>query len=189
MVFRGGIRMRRITVLCLAFFLVIFSGSVFADSDNFLENLEGKLQTENAYYHKNTVTFEDTISFQGEVTKVIKQDDPNTDANEQELEKHQANLMIGLAKYKEIRGNLFTFDKKELYFYDVDKEEFLTSQNVIQNKQADDFFQEHMKSTGTEKSTFTEVLIALLMLILIFIPWLIALIQGKRMPEYTISRY
>jgi hypothetical protein len=180
---------RRVTVLCLAFFLFIFSGSVFADSNHFLIDLDEKLQTENAYYHKNTVAFEDTLSFQGEVTKVIKQDDPKTEANEQELEKYQANLMVGLAKFQEIRGNLFTFDKKEIYFYDVDKAEFLTSQNVIQNKQAEDFFQQYMKSTGTEKSTFTEILIALLMLILIFIPWLIALIQGKRMPEFYIYRY
>lgn len=177
------------TVLLLAFFFFGFSCSAFANSGNFLNDLEEKLQTENAYYHKNTVTFEETISFQGEVTKVIKQDDPKTDANEQELETYQANLSIGLAKYKEIRGNLFTFDKKEIYFYDVDKEEFLTSQNVIQNKQAEDFFQEYMKSTGTEKSTFTEIIIALLMLILIFIPWLIALIQAKRIPEFTIYRY
>jgi hypothetical protein len=177
------------TVLFLACFLFVFSGSAFANSGNFLNDLEEKLQTENAYYHKNTVSFEETISFQGEVTKVTKQDDPKTEANEQELETYQANLSIGLAKYKEIRGNLFTFDKKEIYFYDVDKKEFLTNQNVIQNKQAEDFFQEYMKSTGTEKSTFTEVLIALLLLILIFIPWLIALIQGKRMPEFTIYRY
>lgn len=177
------------TVLLLAFFLFVFSGSAFANSGNFLNDLEEKLQTENAYYHKNTVSFEETISFQGEVTKVTKQDDPETEANEQELETYQANLSIGLAKYKEIRGNLFTFDKKEIYFYDVDKEEFLTSQNVIQNKQAEDFFKEYMKSTGTEKSTFTEIIIALLMLILIFIPWLIALIQGKRIPEFTIYRY
>jgi hypothetical protein len=181
--------MRRMTVLCLVFLLFVFSGSVFAASDNFLNDLEGKLQKENAYYHKNTVTFDETISFQGEVTKVIKQDDPKTEANEQELETYQANLMVGLAKYQEIRGNLFTFDKKEFFFYDVDKEEFLTSQNVIQNKQAEDFFQQYMKSTGIEKSTFTEILIALLMLILIFIPWLIALIQGKRMPEFNIYRY
>jgi hypothetical protein len=180
---------RRVTVLCLAFFLFIFSSSVFADSNHFLNDLEEKLQTENAYYHKNTVAFEETLSFQGEVTKVIKQDDPKTEANEQELEKYQANLIVGLAKFQEIRGNLFTFDKKELYFYDEDKGEFLTSQNVIQNKKAEDFFQQYMKSTGTEKSTFTEILIALLMLILIFVPWLIALIQGKRMPEFNIYRY
>jgi hypothetical protein len=179
---------RRITILCLAFFLFGFTGSAFADSDNFLNDLEKKLQTENAYYHKNTVIFEETISFQGEVTKITKQDDPKTEANEQELEKYQANLIVGLAKYQEIRGNLFTFDKKEFYFYDVDKKEFLTSQNVIQNKQAEDFFQQYMKSTGKEKSTFTEVMIALLMLILIFVPWLIALIQGKR-PEFNIYRY
>jgi hypothetical protein len=180
---------KRITVLCLAFLLFVFLGTGFAASDNFLNDLEGKLRTENAYYHKNTVAFEETLSFQGEVTKVTKQDDPKTDANEQELETYQANLIVGLAKYQEIRGNLFTFDKKEFFFYDADKEEFLTSQNVIQNKQAEAFFQQYMKSTGTEKSTFTEVMIALLMLILIFVPWLIALIQGKRMPEFNIYRY
>jgi hypothetical protein len=179
---------RKITVLCLTFLLIFFSSSVFAVSDDFLSDLEENLRTENVYYHKNTVVFEETISFQGEVTKITKQDDPKTEANEQELETYQTNLMVGLAKYQEIRGNLFTFDKKEIYFYDSDKKEFLTSQNVIQNKQVEDFFQQYMKSTGTEKSTFTKIIIALLMLILIFIPWLIAIIQGKR-PEFNIYRY
>jgi hypothetical protein len=185
---------RKIIFLSLVFFLFFTTNALAAGSQSettgdFLKNLEDKLQKENSYYHKNSVSYEETLSLKGEVTKVIKQDDPNTDANEQELETYDANLIIALADYQEIRGNLFTFDKKELFFYDEDKKEFLTSQNVLQNKEAEVFFQEHMKSTGIEKSTFTEWLISLLMLILIFVPWLIALIQGKRMPFVTIYRY
>lgn len=182
----GGRGLKRVMILSFVFFLGIFTSLVSANSNDqavevFQKELEKKLQMENAYYHSNTVNFESTTSFQGEVTKIIKQDDPKTEANEQKLEIYTSNLIIGFASYEEIRGNLFTFEKKEFHYYDLDKEEFLTSQNVMQNQQAEEFFQKNMDNVGKEKTIKTHIIITLLMLLLILVPWLIGLIHSKRM--------
>ncbi|WP_442595796.1 hypothetical protein [Neobacillus sp. D3-1R] len=176
--------MKQAVSLFLVVLLFTFSSFVFAtskESDTFLKELEKKLQNDNTYYHENTVSLEQVISFKGDVTKVIKQDDPKTEENEEKVEVYPSTIIIALADYEEIRGHLFTFEKKDFYYYDAEKNEFLTNPNVIQNKQAEEFFKKYAESVGKEKTFLTNFLITFILFILVMVPWLIGLIHEKRM--------
>lgn len=176
--------MKQAYLLCLVGMLFVFSSLISAsskESETFLKELEKKLQKENVYYHLNTVSFEKELSFKGDVTKIIKEDDPKTEENEEKVKVYPATIMIALANYEEIKGHLFTFKKKDFYYYDMDNNEFLSNPNVIQNKQAEEFFHKYSDSVGKEKTLLTNTLISLILLALLVVPLLIGLIHEKRM--------
>lgn len=148
--------MRKWIVLLMALFLLVPATAALADTsagiNQFKQSLNKQMIDSNHQYVKNTVSIVDAIELNGNVTKVLKADDPSTPENEENVEKYQTNLIAVLAEVKEERDGIFHFSKKALYYYDVDHDEFLKFGDVFENPEIDAFFN---KNVGEVHKTFT----------------------------------
>ncbi|PLS15436.1 hypothetical protein CVD28_22715 [Bacillus sp. M6-12] len=159
----------------------LLQSPVFAADEGtsaFGNQMEDQLQKTVHYYDSESMTIKDYITVKGHVVKVIKADDPDTEANEETIEEYDSNLAIAYVEYQQVRDSLFYFTKTELLFYDIDKDEFLTSGNVLTNKEIKVFFDKYVMEMGKHMNRSSEILIIVLLALAFLIPFLIMLVKS-----------
>ncbi|MCA1031678.1 hypothetical protein LCL95_11640 [Bacillus timonensis] len=141
-----------------------------AEDQNLTDALNSKLKETVNYYDANSVKIVDSVSLKGEVFKVLMKDNPDTEENEEKIEKYQSNIIALLVEYQKKRDHIFYFDKTDIYYYDLDKNEFLILPNVIQNKEIEEFFSENLDNLHTSMQITTTFLSVLFIFLFIVIP-------------------
>ncbi|MEL3972912.1 hypothetical protein AAEO50_11520 [Rossellomorea oryzaecorticis] len=115
----------------LLIFLLFFCGSgnaVFA-SDPIIDSIDEHL-SEEAYFKKGTVIVRDFVDITGEVM-----------ISEEETESVKIKALY--ISYTEQRDRFFHFTNKEIYYYDLDHNELLSSTSVVLNDDLKSFIDTH----------------------------------------------
>lgn len=169
--------------------------SIITDRDHeFAQALETYLNDTINYYHKNSSKILDSINLQGNVIKTIQTDDPKTPENEEKTEEYTSHIITGYIEYEQKRDKLFVFKKRDVYYYDLDKKEFLAANNVFGNPEIKAFFQKYMHHLDKTMTPFSSTLAMILISSILIIPFLIMISydQGnsikKTRLQPTISR-
>lgn len=168
--------MRKWLILLFSIVLILPVSSALAEAPNandtklFTQSLEKSLVKGNFYYDENSIEIMDSIQLDGNVTKVIKQDDPATEEDETNIETYKSNLIVALVQIKEKRDSVFYFNKKELYYYDVKNNEFLVYSTVHDNPEIEKFLHKYTSDLGKHLSIGS----LLLLLIILSTPFILA---------------
>ncbi len=141
--------------------------------------LDGHLEKTVHYYNSQSAHIKDFISFKGNVVKIVKADNPSTPENEEKTEEYESVIAAGFIEYELKRDGLFIFKKRDIYYYDLEKEEFLTSANVFGNKEIKEFFQLYLHDMTKELTGSSLALVMLLLSFLIIVPVLIMIFHNK----------
>lgn len=141
--------------------------------------LDGHLQKTVHYYNEQSAIVKDFLSFKGNVVKVVKADNPSTPENEEKTEEYESSIAAGFVEYELKRDGLFIFKKRDIYYYDLEKEEFLTSANVFGNKEIKEFFQLYLHDMTKELTGSSLVLVMLLLSFIIIVPVMIMIFHNK----------
>ncbi len=155
---------------------------------DFSEKLESSLQSSENYYDEHTINILDAFQMEGEVVKVLQPDDPLTDEDEMKTEVSQSTITVAYVEFLKKRDSIFFFKKKEIFFYDTEKGQFLTFSNVSGNEEIKEYFDEHVHELKTtmQMSSLITYLVLLFAFVLI-IPLLIISFTrgGSRSTAYT----
>ncbi|MDZ5472078.1 hypothetical protein SM124_09995 [Bacillus sp. 31A1R] len=145
----------------------------------FSRALEKDLRNNAHYYHLNSAVILDSFDMEGNVFKMIKTDDADTPENEEITEEYTSHLAVALVEYKQKRDSFFYFTKKEIYYYDVEKEEFLTSSNVFMNDKISAFFKHHLDDLKKEMTPLSNLIIMAMISLLLIVPYLIMIFHNQ----------
>lgn len=154
-------------------------------SQQFLQELDNRLEQEISYYHEGSVKVLDALTMDGEVTKTISTDDPVTEENEEKVETYQSNFTIALVEFQEKRDGFIYYDKTELYFWDNENNEFLTFSNIAKNERASDFFENYSESLHKEMQLTSLIIFMIMLSIVIAVPVLITLFFAPARSTFT----
>lgn len=160
---------------------MVYPNFIFASegSSSFTKALEERLESASSYNDPNTVTIVDSISLKGEVFKVVTKDNPETPEDETETETYESTIIAALVEYQQVRDSIFKFNKTEIYYYDLDNNEFLEVSNVIGNPEFETFNNENSENVHKEITPFSSTLVILLILSACFlVPVLIFMFHG-----------
>lgn len=174
-------------LLCTLFLLsIFFPSSIEASmpsevSTEFSNAIEEQISNTVNYYHKNSSTVLDSLYMQkADVMKILETDDPSTEENEEKIEEYQADIVVGFVEFEQQKDTIFFFKKTEIYYYDLENDEFLTASNVFINEEVKDFFNSHVDGLGKHITPMSITIASVLILFsLLCIPLLILIFQHK----------
>ncbi|WP_075981289.1 hypothetical protein [Bacillus massilinigeriensis] len=169
-------------------FLWINEKKAYANENNnegiseFAKALEDSLKDTINYYHENSSVILDSVDIQGNVFKTISADDPDTEENEEKTEEYTSHIIAGYIEYEQKRDSLFIFKKKDVYYYDLDKKEFLTASNVFGNEEIKSFFQKYMHHLEKEITPLSSTIAMIFISSILIFPLIILIFhhQGNR---------
>jgi hypothetical protein len=177
-----GIRLKQTRLIFFSVILLFLLPSFTlanGDSSSFTSALEERLESSDSYYDKNSVTIIDSVSIKGEVFKVVTKDNPETPEDETETETYESTIIAALVEFQQVRDSIFKFDKTEVYFYDLDNNEFLEVSNVIGNPEVERFNNVNSENVHKEITLFSSLLVIFLIGIACFlVPILIFMFHG-----------
>jgi hypothetical protein len=171
-----------LSAFLLCFLIVpVVSGQTISHDDmkEFRKNLNKKLSKDIHRYHDNSIQIIDMISLEGEVIKDTKQEGPKSEKNEKQSDKYTSQLMVALVEFEQKQDELLYFKNTELYFYDLENDEFLNYSNVYTNKEAESFFEKHRTQTGKEISNMSMTIFLLCLSTLLIVPILLMIFHNK----------
>jgi hypothetical protein len=121
---------RYIYYLLIFLLLVCGSANAVIASDPIIDSIDEHLSKEEAYFKKGTVTVRDFVDTTGEV--MISED-----------ETESVKIKALYISYTEQRDQFFHFTNKEIYYYDLDHNELLSSSSVVLNDDLKAFIDNH----------------------------------------------
>lgn len=174
-------------LLCTLILLsIFFPSSIEASmpsevSKEFSKAIEEQISNTVNYYHKNSSTVLDSLYMQkADVMKILETDDPSTEENEEKIEEYQADIVVGFVEFEQQKDTIFFFKKTEIYYYDLENDEFLTASNVFINEEVKDFFNSHVDELGKHITPMSITIASVLILFsLLCIPLLILIFHHK----------
>ncbi|MFD2446489.1 hypothetical protein ACFSO7_21225 [Bacillus sp. CGMCC 1.16607] len=180
-----------ISIIMIAFLmtLILPSHSNASETKEVNASMENYLKNNVHYYHDQSMKITDQIELSGKVTKIIKTDDPKTEANEEKIEEYQSNLIVAFVEYELVRDSIFFFTKKDYIFYDADRDEFLLSGHVLGNAEVKTFFNKHVSEVGKKLNAFSQVLITALFLLSFLIVIIVMLVTEAKHKVTSYSYY
>ncbi|UQX54027.1 hypothetical protein M5V91_25835 [Cytobacillus pseudoceanisediminis] len=104
--------------ICCFLFAVLLSVQYLmpakaADAEKEFEDiLEEQLRSTIHYYSEDSFSVIDAYGMQGQVTKIVTPDDPQTSENEEETEEYSSHIGIVFLELEQKRDGLFIFKKK-----------------------------------------------------------------------------
>jgi hypothetical protein len=168
-----------LSVLFLLSFLFVSVASAQTispeDTKDFRMNLNEKFMKEIHQYRDNSIQIIDMISLEGEVTK----DNTNKERNVKQRDKYTSSLIVALVEFEQEHDDFVFLKSRELYYYDLDHEEFLTYSNVYTNKEVESFFDQHRTHTGKEISNMSMAIFLLCLSTLLIVPILLMIFHNK----------
>ncbi|MFZ3590075.1 hypothetical protein ACOI1C_12535 [Bacillus sp. DJP31] len=152
-----------LVTLCLLGFAV-FGSTALAEinpehQEKFSNYVENRTKGLENYYDENSVKILKSLQMDGTVYKLVTQDDPATPEDETVTEEYQSGIVAAVIDYQLKRDTLFKFDKQEIVFYGVDKDEQLSLSNVEQNEELSNFYNEYSGTLHTKMQPFSTALI------------------------------
>jgi len=148
-------------------------------SQQFLEALDSKLAQEVSYYHEGSVEVLDALTMDGEVTKTI----------EDNVETYESNFTIAYVEFQEKRDGFIYYDKTELYYWDNEKNEFLTFSNVAKNERASDFFESYSKALHKDMQITSLIIFMAMLAILIGVPIILTIVFAPSRSTFTETQF
>lgn len=137
----------------------------------FTKALNSLLKDTINYYHDNSITTLDVLQKeQADVVKVVKTDDPDTPENEEVIEEYQSDIFVALVEYEQKRDTFFTFKKKEMYYYDLENDQFLSPSSVFLNEEVEDFFQKNIESLGKHITPVSLIIAIIMISFIVLVP-------------------
>jgi hypothetical protein len=170
-----------ILLLCILSPTVIKASMPSEIQAEFSKALEEQLKTTINYYYENSGTIIDSMHMpKANIMKILETDDPDTPENEEKIEEYQADIVAAFVEFEQQRDTIFFFKKTEMYYYDLENEEFLTASNVFLNEEVKDFFNSYVKDLGKHITPMSVVItIGVIMVSILFIPLLIMIFHHK----------
>lgn len=156
--------------------------AISMDADSklaFLTALDEYLPSSVHYYHNGSVAMIDGLNFHGKILKVITRDNPKTEENEEVTEEYTSHIAIAFVEFEQLRDSLFLFKKTDFYYYDLDKKEFLTSNQVFINDEVKSFFKLYMQDIHKDITPFSQTLLMILISSILIVPILIMIFHNK----------
>ncbi|KON86510.1 hypothetical protein AF332_06500 [Sporosarcina globispora] len=151
-----------------------------ADSEKDFEDiLEKQLRSTVHYYNKDSLSVIDAYGMQGQVTKVVTPDDPSTSENEEKIEEYSSHIGIVFLELEQKRDGLYIFKKKDFFYYDFDKKEFLTASNVLGNESIREFFDLHVDDIEKSITPFSKFLFLFFLSFIIMVPLFIMIFHNR----------
>lgn len=170
-----------ILLLCILSPTVIKASMPSEIQAEFSKALEEQLKTTINYYYENSGTIIDSMHMpKANIMKILETDDPDTPENEEKIEEYQADIAVAFVEFEQQRDTIFFFKKTEMYYYDLENEEFLTASNVFLNEEVKDFFNSYVKDLGKHITPMSVVItIGAIMVSILLIPLLIMIFHHK----------
>lgn len=169
---------------CFLFAVLLSVGSLMpakaADAEKEFEDiLEEQLRSTVHYYSENSFSVIDAYGMQGQVTKIVTSDDPLTSENEEVIEEYTSHIGIVFLELEQKRDDLFIFKKKDYFYYDFDKKEFLTASNVLGNESIREFFERYVDKIEKSITPFSKLLLLFFISFIITVPLAIMIFQNR----------
>ncbi|MBT2687610.1 hypothetical protein J7I93_05365 [Bacillus sp. ISL-47] len=170
-------------ILLLLVLFIIPAGASEVEK-GFEEVLEEQLRSTVHYYNENSFTVIDAYGMQGNVTKIVTSDDPSTSENEEVIEEYSSHIGVVFLELEQKRDKLFIFKKKDFYYYDFDKEEFLTASNVLGNDSIREFFDMYVDDIEKKITAFSKLLFLFFLSFIITVPLAIMIFHNRGRSKY-----
>lgn len=152
----------------------------------FTQALEKQLQDSVNYYYANSAIIKDSFELtSGKVMKIVNTDNPNTPEDEEVVEEYTSHIAVALVEYKQQRDTFFFFKKKDVFYYDVDKDEFLTSSNVFLNDEISEFFLNYLDELNKQITPLSTFIIIVMLSLIIIVPVLIMIFHNPGRNSYV----
>jgi len=159
------------------------------DQKKFQTALEKYLANNMHYYDPKSANVEDSIITNGHVKKIITVDDPETPENEEEVEEYDSTIVVGYVKAQQRRDSFFLFDNTDIYYYAVDKDEFVDSSQIIGNDDVSNFYQTYSNKTYKELTPWSLTLFMLMLSLVVLVPIFIMIFHNMSKEPINFSRY
>ncbi|RBP91243.1 hypothetical protein DFO70_10821 [Cytobacillus firmus] len=176
--------------ICCFLFAVLLSVQYLmpakaADAEKEFEDiLEEQLRSTVHYYSEDSFSVIDAYGIQGQVTKIVTSDDPQTSENEEEIEEYSSHIGIVFLELEQKRDGLFIFKKKDFLYYDYDNNEFLTASNVLGNESIRDFFELYADDIEKNITPFSKFLILFFLSFIITVPLFIMIFHNRGQSKF-----
>ncbi|MBN8201795.1 hypothetical protein [Bacillus sp. NTK034] len=171
--------------ICCFLFAVLLSvqyimpAKATAAEKEFEDIIEEHLRSTVHYYSEDSFSVIDAYGMQGQVTKVAASDDPKTSENEEEIEEYSSHIGIVFLELEQKRDDLFIFKKKDFFYYDFDKNEFLTASNVLGNESIRDFFELYADNIEKNITPFSKLMLLFLISFIVTVPLFIMIFHNR----------
>lgn len=170
--------MKKMTLLItLASFVILLLPKNFSAADlnseqrsTFSRSLEEHNQNMVNNYHDHSTVILDSMIDRVTVTKILSTDDPKTPENEEKIQEYESNVITAFVQYQKQRDSIFYIEKTDMIFYDIEKNEFLLSGNVLANDSVKTFFQNYAKDLKSEITPLSITIFMILISALLAIP-------------------
>ncbi|MGV3466786.1 MAG: hypothetical protein ACO1OT_16040 [Heyndrickxia sp.] len=159
------------------------------DQKKFNNALEKYLVDNMHYYDPNSAEVEDSIFTNGHVKKIITVDDPETPENEEEVEEYDSTIVVGYVKAHQRRDSFFLFDNTDIYYYAIDKDEFIDNSQIIGNDDVSNFYQKYSSQTYKEITPWSLTLFMLMLSLVVIVPIFIMIFHNMSKEPVNYSRY
>lgn len=159
------------------------------DEKKFRAALEKYLVENMHYYDSKSAIVKDTIITNGHVKKIITVDDPETPENEEKVEEYDSTIVVGYVKAQQRRDSFFLFDSTNIYYYAVDKNEFIDNSQIIGNNDVSNFFQTYSNKTYKEITPWSLTLFMLMLSLVVIVPIFIMLFHNISKETARFPRY
>ncbi|KAF0817208.1 hypothetical protein KIS4809_3903 [Bacillus sp. ZZV12-4809] len=176
-------------IWCFLFAVLLSVGSLMpadaADAEKEFEDiLEEQLRSTVHYYNENSFSVIDAYGMQGQVTKAVTSDDPKTSENEEAIEEYTSHIGIVFLEFEQKRDDLFIFKKKDFFYYDFDKKEFLTASNVLGNDSIREFFERYVDDIEKRITLFSKLLFLFFLSFIITVPLAIMIFHNRSRSKF-----
>jgi hypothetical protein len=141
--------------------------------------LEEHMKSTVHYYHEDSAEIKDFVAIDGDVVKIIQTDDSATPENEEKIEEYSTKIAVAFTEFELKRDSIFFFKKREMYYYDLEKKEFLSSVNVMGNSGVEQFFKKYMHDFTKVLTPASLAMLLLLLSTIIIVPVLIMIFHNK----------
>ncbi|WP_421381271.1 hypothetical protein ACOJQI_19670 [Bacillus salacetis] len=174
---------KTLLIFCLCLCFIVWAdkkANAAGEAEYFPQKLEEYLRKAEFYYHKNSLKVMDTLELDGVVDKIVQVDDPATPENEEKTETYNAKIMVGYGEFREQRDTIFFFGKKDVFFYDVDNDIFLTFGEVAGNEEVSSFFDQYKDDLKSKLLTSSLVKMLLLLFVTVILWPLFIILYWRR---------
>ncbi|MBB2480165.1 hypothetical protein H5P36_08170 [Bacillus sp. APMAM] len=148
------------------------------DLNKFSSALEKHLVDNMHYYDSKSADILDSMVTNGHVKKIITVDDPETPENEEEVEEYDSTIIVGYVKAHQRRDSFFLFENTDIYFYAVDKNEFVDYSQIIGNDDVSKFYQKYSDQTYNEITPWSLTLFMLMLSLVVIVPIIIMIFHN-----------
>jgi hypothetical protein len=151
--------------------IVLTTGTMAIAKDPILQSINSQLKEGNHYYRSDSVKLLDFKDLYLEVTSA----DGETTATE--------NVKVLFVQYQETRDTIFHFETGDIFYYSLDKDTLLASENVGSNEEIKLFIDKHEDNMKKHITAGSLIILFSLIVLCVFIIPLAAAVFHRNYPS------